>query len=71
MKVDRRCPRCHGHFYHQVETPKTDNEDLMGISLERWPSESIPAKVKIFCTNCGHTWKGRLKRDERGLEDVA
>lgn len=67
MKVSRRCPRCRGSFYHFVNRPKPDL--YPDVPVHEWPPEDIPTKVYNHCADCGHDWRGRLTRCERGIED--
>lgn len=54
LKVARRCPRCRVHSYHSVPM--------------RYRASNEQAGVKIVCAKCGHTWEGRLSKEERGIE---
>jgi len=48
VKVDRRCPRCNAHRYHNAKRKTVDNRHV----------------VSINCAECGHDWTGRFKRSE-------
>lgn len=58
--VARRCPRCH----------KTNSCFTEGGRLQQFDTvvENPRAQRSIICVNCGHKWRGKLTRSERGIE---
>jgi DNA-directed RNA polymerase subunit M/transcription elongation factor TFIIS len=54
-KLERHCPRCRAHHYHFARAWQLErsNGDPLG-----------PVHVDIDCAGCGHTWRGRFKREE-------
>jgi DNA-directed RNA polymerase subunit M/transcription elongation factor TFIIS len=64
MKISRKCPRCREKRNHLVEQPKDGND----TPLHRRDTPDIPVKVWVNCAECGHRWRGRLSRVERGYE---
>lgn len=54
-KLDRTCPRCRAHRYHQAV------RDLIGYANKIldgfW-------QVTVTCAECAHRWRGRFRRDE-------
>jgi hypothetical protein len=54
-KLDRHCPRCGAHHYHFARA----------WQLQRSNGECFgPVHVDIDCADCGHTWRGRYRKDE-------
>jgi len=51
MKVDRVCPRCRSHQYH--------NSTLRGGQKKE--------PIVVTCVDCGHEWSDRSTKKERGL----
>lgn len=61
--VARRCPRC-----HRLNTQFTEGGRLYPLGADGPVVENQRASRDIICVNCGHKWRGRLTRSERGLE---
>lgn len=61
--VARRCPRCHKINSQFTEGGRTYPDGPDGEVVE-----SKLAHRSIICVECGHKWRGKLTRSERGIE---
>jgi len=57
--VARRCPRC-----NKTNTQFTEGGRLIAYGET---VENPSAQRTIVCVACGHKWRGRLTRSERGV----
>lgn len=62
--VARRCPRC-----NQTNSQFTEGGRTYPHGPEGPVVESTKAHRTINCVNCGHSWRGKLTRTERGIEE--
>lgn len=58
-QVIRTCPRCRERFYQFTEGGR--------VVVRGTVVENQRATRNIVCVACGHKWRGRLTRSERGI----